>query len=577
MTLAPVLLACLAAFVLAYFVYGRLLARLFRLDGAFRTPAHAMRDGEDYEPASRFYLLGQHFSAISAAGPIAGPILASLWFGWEPALLWIVLGCIFIGSMHDFAALVGSVRHKACSIAEILRRNLNPRSYAVFTLYIWLALVYVITAFTDITARAFVENLTLSLPATETAPATELHIEGAGIASSSMLYLAISLVMGIVVRFLRPPLWLTTLVFVPLVGVAIWAGPHLPLVLRGSDALPALPWAWTILAYCGIASVMPLWSLLQPRGYLGGFFLYLTLGGGLVGLLLANPVMQWPEFRGFISPTGQSLVPFLFITIACGACSGFHGLVCSGTTSKQLDREPDARLVAYGGMLLEGVVAVISVATVAVLAVDSPVAKLGPDKVFGYGLGTFLTELGIPLEFAVSFGMLAFATFVYDTLDVCTRLARYLFCEFTGWRGHLAGTVGTVATLALPFWLMAQTATDAAGKPIPAYLVVWPLFGATNQLLAGLTLVGLTLWIANTGRGWLLRLVVGIPMVFMMAMTVSALGMQVTGAKEWNAIAIVGSVLLVLALWITGEALWGMVTGRHATDDATCDGHDSTQ
>ncbi|MEY4672900.1 MAG: hypothetical protein RL148_684 [Planctomycetota bacterium] len=572
MNVAPVLVACLVAFALAYAVYGRVLARLFRLDPRFRTPAHELRDGNDYEPTTRFYLLSQHFSAISAAGPIAGPILASLWFGWEPALLWIVLGCIFIGSMHDFAALVGSVRHRACSIAEILRTNLNPRSYAVFTVYIWLALVYVITAFTDMTARAFVENLTLTAPATETAPAAELHIAGAGVASSSMLYLALSMAMGLAVRFLRPPLWLTTLVFVPLVGVAIWAGPHLPIVLRGSDELPALPWAWAILAYCGIASMMPVWSLLQPRGYLGGFFLYITLLGGLLGLLLANPEMQWPAYRGFTSPNGQSLVPFLFITIACGACSGFHGLVCSGTTSKQIDREPDARLVGYGGMLLEGVVAVISVATVAVLTLDSPVAKLGPDKVFGYGLGTFLTELGIPLEFAVSFGMLAFATFVYDTLDVCTRLARHLFCEFTGWRGRAAGAVGTVVTLLLPFWLMAQTATDATGKAVPAYMVVWPLFGATNQLLAGLTLVGLTLWIANTGRGWVLRLLVGVPMVFMMAMTIHALTLQVLGAKGWGPIPVVGTVLLVLALWITGEALVGAVTGRRARDAVSCDG-----
>lgn len=562
MSLGPLVVVCLLAFVLAYFVYGRLLARLFRLDPALRTPAHAQRDGQDYEPTPRFYLLGQHFSAISAAGPIAGPILAALWFGWQPALLWIVLGCIFIGSMHDFAALVGSLRHRACSVAEILRANLNPRSYAVFTLYIWLALVYVITAFTDLTARAFVEDLSLTLPATATAPATELHVPGAGIATSSMLYLGLAIAMGVVVKTLRPRLWITTLVFVPLVGVAIWAGPHLPLSLRSDGQNPALHWAWLILVYCGIASVLPVWSLLQPRGYLGGFFLYITLFGGLLGLLLANPEIRYPAFLGFTSQNGTPLVPFLFITIACGACSGFHGLVCSGTTSKQIDREPDAHLVGYGGMLLEGVVALIALCTVCVLVPGGDLSRLNADKIFGYGVGTFLSQLGVPLQFAVAFGMLAFATFVYDTLDVCTRLARYLFAEFTGWRGRTAGVVGTVVTLLIPFWVVAQTATDAAGQPVPAYMVIWPLFGATNQLLAGLTLVGLTLWLANTGKPRLLQWLVGVPMVFMMGMTITALSLQIVWADGVNVIAVVGGVLLLLALWITGEAAAAVLRRR---------------
>jgi carbon starvation protein len=558
MQLGPLVVVCLCAFLVAYFVYGRLLARLFRLDPALRTPAHEHRDGLDFEPTPRFYLLGQHFSAISAAGPIAGPILAALWFGWQPALLWIVLGCIFIGSMHDFAALVGSLRHRACSVAEILKAHLNPRSYAVFTVYIWLALVYVITAFTDI------ENLELALPATETGPARELRVPGAGIASSSMLYLALAVLMGAVVRFLRPPLWLTTVVFVPLVGLAIWAGPRLPLDLAADGANPALTWAWIILVYCGIASVLPVWSLLQPRGYLGGFFLYVTLVGGLLGLLLANPEIQYPSFLGFTSQNGTPLVPFLFITIACGACSGFHGLVCSGTTSKQIDREPDARLVGYGGMLLEGVVALIALATVAVLVPGSPVSRLGADKVFGHGVGTFLSELGIPLQFAVSFGMLAFATFVYDTLDVCTRLARYLFAEFTGWQSRTSGVLGTVVTLLIPFWVVAQATTDPTGKAVPAYMVIWPLFGATNQLLAGLTLVGLTLWLCRTGKPLLLRWLVGVPMVFMMGMTITALSLQVAWAKGVNVVSVVAAVLLGLALWIAGEAVVSLLRRRPA-------------
>ncbi|MBL8750337.1 MAG: carbon starvation protein A, partial [Planctomycetes bacterium] len=436
MSLAVILLLCLAAFVLAHRIYGRLLARWFRLDPNATTPAHAHRDGEDFEPTPRFYLLSQHFSAISAAGPIVGPILAAQMFGWQPAFWWILLGSIFVGSMHDFGALIVSIRHGACSIAQVLRHNLNARSYTVFTIYIWLALIYVIIAFTDVTARAFVEVVDATVPG---AANGHVSISGAGVASSSMLYLALSLVMGLVVRFLRPPLWLVTLVFVPAVGAAIWLGPSIPLDFRTDGAIPSLGWAWAILAYCGIASVLPMWLLLQPRGYLGGFFLYLTLGGGLLGLLLQNPAMEWPSFTGFTSANGQPLLPFLFITIACGACSGFHGLVCSGTTSKQIDREPDAHLVGYGGMLLEGVVALLALACVIKLAPGDPLLAAGPDKIFGVGIGTFLHGLGVPLQFAVTFGMLAFATFVYDTLDVCTRLARYLFTEFTGWRTRTAG------------------------------------------------------------------------------------------------------------------------------------------
>jgi carbon starvation protein len=405
-SLAVLLAICLVAFVVAHRVYGRLLARWFGLDAAARTPAHEHHDGQDFAPTGRFYLLAQHFSAISAAGPIVGPILAATAFGWQPAFWWIVLGCIFVGAMHDFAALVASVRHGGCSIAHVLRQHLNGRAYAAFTLFIWLALILVIIAFTDATANAFTKAL--DVPAGS--GGETVAVRGAGVASSSMLYLLVALAMGVVVKALRPPLWLVTVVFVPLVGVAIWLGPLLPIDLRADGAIPNLYWAWLILGYCGVASVLPVWLLLQPRGYLGGFFLYVTLGGGLLGLVLTNPQIAWPSFTGFTAANGDPLVPFLFITIACGACSGFHGLVCSGTTSKQLDREPDAHLVGYGGMLLEGIVALVALACVMRLAPGDPLARSGPEQVFGQGVGAFLAGLGVPLQFAVTFGMLAFAT-----------------------------------------------------------------------------------------------------------------------------------------------------------------------
>ncbi len=560
MSLAAIVLCVLLAFAVAYALYGRMLSRLFGLDAKATTPAHACEDGEDFVPTKKFYLLSQHFSAISAAGPIAGPILAASMFGWEPALWWIVLGCIFIGSMHDFSALVGSMRHGACSIAGIVRENLNGRSFRVFTVYIWLALVYVIIAFTDVTARAFTEMLDIALPDLEDG---KLAISGAGVASSSMMYLGTSLAMGLVVRKFRWPLWLSTVVFVPLVALAIWLGPRMPIDFTAAGDIPSLHWAWLILGYCAIASVLPVWLLLQPRGYLGGFFLYITLVGGLIGLFVMSPEITWPSFKAFEPKPGMPLVPFLFITIACGACSGFHGLVCSGTTSKQVDKETDAHLVGYGGMLLEGVVAVLALSTVMILPAESTLAKQPPDKIFGVGVGRFLHELGVPLQFAVTFGMLAFATFVYDTLDVATRLARYLFTEFTGWRTRTGGIVGTLASLGLPFWFVAQTAKDASGKVIPAYQVIWPLFGSTNQLLAGLTLTGLVLWLAKAGKPKLLQWLVAIPMVFMMGMTASALVLQIGSAPN-KVMLSVAIVLLALAAWITFEALASVLSRGRA-------------
>jgi len=563
MTLAPLLLGCLVLFAVAHVVYGRWLARWFGLDSSKPTPAHVHCDGVDYAPTGRFYLLSQHFSAISAAGPIAGPILACLAFGYLPSLLWIVLGCIVIGAMHDFAALVGSVRHGGRSVAAIMRQHLNGRVYVAFSLYIWLALVYVITAFTDVTARAFVEDLDVTLPAAE---GGRLVVPGAGVATSSMLYLGLGLVMGVVTRLTRPPLWLTTAIFLPLVALAIWLGPQWPLDLSHQGANASRNWAWIILVYCGVASVLPVWLLLQPRGYLGGFFLYVMLFGGLLGILLDNPRVEFPAYTGFMSGNGRPLVPFLFITIACGACSGFHGLVCSGTTSKQIDREPDAHLVGYGGMLLEGVVALIALACVMVLPAGGAVASLNPDKIFGYGVGKFLTALGVPLQLAVTFGMLAFATFVYDTLDVCTRLARYLFSEFTGWRGRTAGLVGTVLSLGLPLWATAQTVTDGNGVPQPAYKVIWPLFGSSNQLLAGLTLTGLLLWLVRTRRPRVLQVAVGLPALFMLAMTMSALWIQIRDPRAGTLPLSVGAIMLVLAVWTAAEALLALwrPSGRSA-------------
>src|SRR6188474_350339 len=319
MPVVLVFLGAIAIFALAYVSYGRLLARLFGLDATRPVPSATQEDGVDFVPTRPAYLLGQHFSAITAAGPIVGPIVAAIYFGWLPALLWVVIGAVFIGAMHDFSALIGSVRHQARSVAEIVREHMSHRAFILFHSFVWLALVYVIVAFTDITARAFVD--TLSLP-------DGRSVAGGGVAASSVLYLGLGLLMGIAMRVLKLKLWLATVIFLPLVGVAIWYGQQVPLTLPALGGSQVRTWDYLILLYCGVASVLPVWALLQPRGYLGGFFLYSVLAAALLGILFGGGTIQYPAFLGFTSDKLGPLFPILFITVACGACSGFHGIVC---------------------------------------------------------------------------------------------------------------------------------------------------------------------------------------------------------------------------------------------------------
>ena len=545
MSLALLALGFIILLTAAYRLYGGWVARQFALDDSRATPAHQYEDGVDFVPTRPFYLFAQHFSAIAAAGPIAGPILACMSFGWLPCLLWISLGVVFIGAVHDFSSLAASVRHGATSIAEIAGEHLGRRAGLAMMAFIWIALVYVIVAFTDITAKSFVVG-------TEELQAGGITFHpGGAVAAASILYLGLSVVLGLVQKFSKPPLWLVTVVFVPAAFACAWIGTRISDVF----VFDAQTWGILILAYCAIASVVPVWSLLQPRGYLGGFILYAALAIGIIGIFFGGYEVQQPAFKSWdIGGMTGTLFPFLFVTIACGACSGFHGLVCSGTTSKQVDRESHIQPVGYGAMLAEGFVALIALVTIMIVAPDAT-KGLAPGTIYGNGIGEFLTLLigKENLPFAITFGAMAFSTFVFDTLDVCTRLARHLWTEFTGWKTRTGGLVGTIVTLLVPAWLVAQTTTDAKGAAVPAYRVIWPLFGSTNQLLAGLTLVGLSLWLARTRQPLGLRFVVGVPMVFMMGITIHALVLQIAGATNTTLVT-VAAVLLALAVWITVEA-----------------------
>lgn len=573
----------IAAMVLyaAYVTYGRLLGRLLKLDAGAVTPAVALRNDVDYVPIEPKFLLSQHFSAIAAAGPIVGPILAAVLFGWGPALLWIVLGSIFVGGVHDLTVLVASVRHRARSIAQLVREYMSQRSYLLFLMFIWVTLVYIIVAFTDIVATSFVGTKLLEDGST---------FPGGATATSSMLYLALPILMGLLLRYTRLTVGWATVIFLPLVGGAIWVGPYIPFdlanVLGVSDATGVKIWDVLLLGYCLIAAVVPMWLLLQPRGHLGGYFLYVTLLGALLGIVVLG-------IKGFLSgdmsalavnypivtaPTAdQPLFPILFITIACGACSGFHCLVSSGTSSKQLRRETDAKVVGYGAMLLEALVAVISVGTVMILTAD---AAKGKDANLIYALGNsrFFEALGVPVHFGLAFALLAFTTFVYDTLDVCTRLGRYIIQELTGWEGRLGRWFATALTAGVPLFFVTQKMTNAAGEPTAAWKVFWNLFGASNQLLAALALLGVTVWLFRWYRATGLWLLTAGPTAFMYVMSTWALLRFLrTGffAADWSfevptkPVPWAALVLVVLAGMLLVEALRLLIAGGGPKAGAT--------
>lgn len=532
----------------AYHLYGGWVARQFQLDDTRTTPAHEVNDGVDFVPTKPFYLFGQHFSAIAAAGPIAGPILACQTFGWLPCLLWIGLGVVLIGAVHDFSSLAASIRHGATSIAEIVRERMGQRAGAAMMAFIWIALVYVIVAFADITAGTFVGG-------SEELRATTVNFNpGGAVAAASILYLLLAIALGFVQRYLKPPLWLVTLIFVPAAFALSWVGT----LISNLFVLDHKTWGVFILLYCGVASMVPVWALLQPRGYLGGFILYSALALGIIGVLFGGFQIQQPAFKSFDAGgmTG-ALFPFLFVTIACGACSGFHGLVCSGTTSKQIDRESHIRPIGYGAMLAEGFVALIALVTVMIVAQDALRGK-APGTIYGNGIGQFLTLIigQERLAFAVTFGAMAFSTFVFDTLDVSMRLGRYIVQELFGWKGRIGALVGTLLTMALPFYFITFAPPNSWSK-------FWTLFGASNQLLAALTLLSITVWLYQARQRIAYTLV---PMVFVLAITLWALISLVIGNLRMTRLrmghvdvelvnAVAAAALVLLALYLVVRAI----------------------
>ncbi len=496
----------------AYVFYGRYLQRLFGVDPSRATPAHTERDGVDYLPTRLPVLFGHHFASIAGAGPIVGPVLA-VYLGWGPVALWIIFGCIFIGAMHDFAALFLSIRNGGRSIGKVIEDQLGFGGRQIFLLFSWAALILVVAIFAILVAKTFV-----SQPA---------------VATASLLFIAMAPVFGILVNRMRVALLPATLVFVPLLFVSIWLSTKIPLDLvawgLSADAARNV-WLVVLFVYAGVASVVPVWVLLQPRDYLNSYLLYAMMIAGFLGILVASPAFQMPAFVGWstLSPKGNvaHLFPILYVTVACGACSGFHALVSSGTTAKQLDSEKHMAPVGYGAMLVEGLLALMALASVAVLTREQYMAGLGnssPVVMFATGLSSFTVKIGLKPEVGMTFFALTIAAFLLTTLDTATRLTRFIWQElFLPREGEVVKPVrkweavfgNSFVATAIVVVLSGYLAFSGNANEI------WPVFGASNQMLAALTLLVVTLYLVRKKANFWVAL---LPMLFMSTITVWAL------------------------------------------------------
>lgn len=511
--------ACLV-FALAYRFYGGWMSRALGIDDSRPTPAHALRDGVDYEPAPDAIVFGHHFSSIAGAGPIVGPIAAAMAFGWLPAYLWILLGVVFVGGVQDFSAMVASIRNRGDSLAQIGRRSMSPFTYRLFLLFILFVLVYVVIVFLDMTADTFAPMGQTGTPAART---------GGTVATASVLYIALAALFPLPKRLWGWSLRTTTLVAVPLVFAALAFGLFFPLdpaLLPPVFGDQKYFWSIVLLLYCLVASVLPVWALLQPRDYLSSFLLYACLGAGVLGILAGpflgtSAVAPSSAFLGWSAPSVGPVYPTLCVMIACGAISGFHALISSGTTSKQLDRESSARRVGLGSMLLEAVLGLLALATVMTLPADG-IGTRNPSVIFAAGLERFFSPLPLPPGAIQAFAMLAVSTFVLTSLDSCTRLARLVLQELLGVeRPSVALRVLlTLAVLVLPVLVVFREIPTPDGSPMPAWRAIWPNFGAMNQLMGALALLMVFGWLRANGRpSWF----VGLPMIFMFVTTIGAL------------------------------------------------------
>ena len=558
------LIICVAILVLGYIFYGGWLCKQWGVgEGNNETPAHTMEDGVDYVPAKAPVLMGHHFSSIAGAGPITGPIGAAM-FGWLPVTLWILIGGIFFGGVHDFGALFASVRNKGMSIGEIISANMSKRAKRLFIIFSYLTLILVVAAFASIVASTFGatfdESGAVDMVKSETP---------ASVAMISLLFIVIAIVFGFCVYRRNMPMGIASVVGVlAIIGIMAVGMNFHPIYLSTKT------WMWIVGLYIAIASVTPVWILLQPRDYLSSFLLYAMLAVAIFAVVVGHPTFDasFPAFGGFAVDNGngtQYLFPVLFTTVACGAISGFHSLVSSGTTSKQLDKEKDAKPIAYGGMLLECVLAVLTLCAIGYAykwnAANPDNALVGATAIFGGGIAHMVDDV-IPGSYAIlnSLLVLTYSAFCLTSLDTATRLARFMFQEFWLEPGQTTKDVkeGWKKVMVNPYFATIVTVVLGILLGMTGYAKIWGLFGAANQLLAGIGLLAVATWLGNAGKNNKMFL---IPMAFMIVVTISSLALTVknqigiisAGGADWGPYAqtILGILLIVLAVVLVIEGV----------------------
>ena len=486
---------------LAYLLYGRWLAKTWGIDPNAKTPAYKFEDGQDYVPASRFTVFSHQFNSIAGAGPVTGPIIAAM-FGWLPAFLWLLVGGIFFGAVQDFTALYASVKNEGKSMGLIIERYIGKTGKKLFLMFCWLFTLLVIAAFADILAGTFNG---FNKDGTQNVP-------GASAASISVIYIFAAIVFGLFLRFTKNSELAKFIIGVILVVAMLGLGIAYPLYYD------AHTWRLVVFAYCFIASVLPMWLLKHPRDYLSIFLLLGMIFGGAIGIIVANPSLEMPMFTGW-TIKNLPLFPMLFITIACGAVSGFHSLVSSGTSSKSIANETDMLPVGYGAMLVETLLGVVALVIACSATQNGGLPTGTPFQIFGNAVGGFFTMFGLPAHVSSCVIMMCVSALAMTTIDAVTRIGKMSLQEFLApAEGEKAGVlvkfltnnyVATIITLALAYALC-----------LAGYASIWPLFGAANQLLSALVLTALAVFLRVTGRkGWMLY----VPMTFMFVVTMSAL------------------------------------------------------
>ena len=538
LSLPAILIVSAIILIFAYRTYGKFIANKLKIDDANITPAHQQNDGVDYVPSKPSMVLGHHFASIAGAGPIVGPIIA-ITFGWIPAIIWILIGGIFFGAVHDIGSMVASLRHQGKSIGTIINRYIGDKGKILFLLFSFSTLILIIAVFADIVAKTFVSD--------------------PGAASASVMFLALAIVFGMVnKRYTSKKVFLIlTIVGVMIMYGMIYVAGLIPVTLSYTM------WIALLLGYAFLASVTPVSLILQPRDYLNSYLLYGLMLFGVIGIFVANPEIVMSTEVHFKSDTMGYLFPVLFVTVACGAISGFHSLVASGTTSKQLDRESDAKTVGYGGMLIESFLAIISVCAIIILDRSDYIGQLdqlGPVTLYSQGLGGMISSLGIPTGMAISFVALTVSAFALTTLDTCTRLARFSMQELTEGNlipGSQVITNNRFVSTLIPIGLSVLLLLSGE------FTVLWPIFGSANQLLAAIALLAITAWLHNIGVKPLFTF---IPMAFMFVVTLSSLFIFsynnfLANKYLLSVIAIILTILAITLLFLTRKVLANMLKG----------------